>query len=76
MATPTIPETGFLRLPQIIGAPDAAPPIPPLIPVSRSAWWAGIKKGRYPAGVKIGPKTTAWKVQDIRRLIEELGGAQ
>lgn len=76
MATPAIPETGFLRLPQIIGAPGATPPIPPLIPVSRSAWWAGVKSGRYPASVKLGPKTTVWKAEDIRRLIEDVGGAQ
>jgi len=41
-----IPEAGFLRLHQIIGNPKADPPIPALIPVSRSTWWAGVKDGR------------------------------
>jgi len=64
-----LPETGFLRLPHIIGDPRANPPIPALIPVSRSSWWQGVKAGRYPAAVKIGPRCTAWRVEDIRALI-------
>lgn len=65
-----LPETGFLRLHQIIGNRKAVPPIPALIPVSKSAWWAGIKKRLYPQSVKLGPRTTAWRVEDIRALIE------
>ena len=65
-----IPAAGFLRLHQIIGNPKAAPPIPALIPVSRSTWWAGVKAGRFPKSVKLGPRTTAWRVEDIRALIE------
>lgn len=64
-----LPETGFLRLPQIIGNPDAQPPIPPIIPVKKTAWWAGVKSGRFPKPVKLGPRTTAWRVEDIRNLI-------
>ncbi|MRR53974.1 MAG: AlpA family phage regulatory protein [Deltaproteobacteria bacterium] len=67
---PTLPETGFVRLPHIIGNPKANPPIPPIIPVSKSTWWAGVKSGRYPQPVKLGPKITAWKISDIRALIE------
>lgn len=65
-----LPPTGFLRLPQIIGDPKAEPPIPALIPVSKSTWVKGVRSGRYPASVKLGPRTTAWKVEDIRALIE------
>lgn len=64
-----LPETGFLRLSQIIGNPKAEPPIPPVIPVCKSAWWAGVKSGRFPKSVKLGPCTTAWRVEDIRALI-------
>jgi len=70
-----LPTTGFLRLPQIIGNPNATPPIPPLIPVSKSTWWAGVKSGRYPTGVKLGPRMTAWKVEDITSLLDALSGA-
>lgn len=64
-----LPESGFLRLPQIIG--DAERGIPAVIPVSKSTWWAGCKAGRYPKPVKLGPRTTAWNVADIRALIEQ-----
>lgn len=68
-----LPQTGFCRLPQIIGDPEADPPVPPIIPVSRSAWWAGVASGRYPKSVKLNKRTTAWRVEDIRQLIKELG---
>lgn len=67
-----LPETGYLRLPQIIGDPNATPPIPALVPVSRSTWWSGVKLGRYPQPVKIGTRVTAWSVEDIRALIERM----
>lgn len=66
----TLPDTGFVRLPQIIGDAKSQPPIPAIIPVSKSTWWFGIKTGRFPRPVKLGPRTTAWRVEDIRQLIE------
>jgi prophage regulatory protein len=59
------PASGFLRLKSII-----APHGP--LPISKSTWWAGCASGRFPKPVKLGPRTTAWRVDDIRRLIEEL----
>lgn len=65
-ATPTapvanaLPPDGFVRLPQVLA----------VIPVSKSTWWAGCKSGRYPQSVKLGPRTTAWRVSDIRKLIQ------
>lgn len=64
-----LPETGFLRLPQIIGDPKAEPPIPAIIPIKKSCWWDGVKSGRFPKPVKLGPRVTAWRVEDIRALI-------
>lgn len=54
---------GFLRLPQVLS----------YIPVGKSSWWAGIKEGRYPKGVKLGPRTTAWRCEDIAALLDSLG---
>lgn len=71
-----LPETGFLRLYQIIGNRKTDPPIPPLYPVSRSTWWSGVKFGRFPKPVKLGPRITAWTVEDIRALIESKAIAQ
>jgi prophage regulatory protein len=62
----SLPQTGFVRLSSIIG-PNGP------IPVSKSTWWQGIKDGRFPKPVKLGAKTTAWRVEDIRALIERLG---
>jgi prophage regulatory protein len=68
----TLPETGYLRLPQIIGDRTANPPIPAVIPVGKSTWWAGVKSGRYPQPVRtLGQRITAWRVEDIRALIEQ-----
>jgi prophage regulatory protein len=69
----TLPTTGFLRLHQIIGNAKASPPIPALIPVSKSTWWAGTRTGRYPKPVKIGARAVGWRVEDIRAMIERGG---
>lgn len=61
MKNKTFPETGYVRLSQIV---------PHIIPISKSTWWAGVKSGRFPQPVKLGPRTTAWRVSDIRDLIE------
>jgi hypothetical protein len=67
----SLPETGYLRIRQIIGDKKSNPPLPPIIPVGRSSWWDGVKKGKFPKPVKISERTTAWKVEDIRALIEK-----
>ncbi len=66
-----LPETGYLRLSHILGNRKSIPPTPPLIPVSKSTWWDGVKSGRYPKPIKLGPRITAWRVADIRQLIEQ-----
>lgn len=57
-----LPAEGFVRLAQIIG-PDGP------IPVSKTTWWRGVRDGTYPAPVKLSANVTAWRVQDIRRLL-------
>ncbi|QVW35338.1 AlpA family phage regulatory protein [Geobacter sulfurreducens] len=70
----SLPETGYLRLAQIIGNPKANPPILPIIPISKSTWWDGVKKGRFPKPVKpFGDRITLWRVEDIRALISATG---
>ena len=68
MKTKTYPEIGFLRLPDIIGDREN----PGIFPVSRSSWYKGIAEGRYPKPVKIGERTSAWRVEEIRKLIDDL----
>jgi len=57
------PKEGFARLPQVLS----------VFPVSKSAWYEGIASGKYPASTKLGPNTSAWKVEEIRKLIRETG---
>jgi prophage regulatory protein len=69
-----IPSVGYLRLRQILGDPQADPPLPAIIPIGRTSWWAGVKSGKYPKPVKLGPGTTVWRVEDIRALIQRGNG--
>jgi hypothetical protein len=41
------------------------------IPVSRSTWWAGVKSGRFPQPVFLGPRLPTWREEDVCKLIEE-----
>jgi prophage regulatory protein len=54
-----LPETGYLRLPQILR----------FIPIGRSTWWKWVAEGKAPKAIKLGIKTTAWRAEDIRSLI-------
>jgi hypothetical protein len=70
-----LPETGFVRLTIIIGDKKAKLPIPAIIPVSPATWWRGVKSGKYPPAVKLNKRVTAWRVEDIRALIDSMGSA-
>ena len=41
------------------------------IPVSRSAWYEGVKTGIFPKPIKFG-RAVLWRQSDIDRLIAEL----
>jgi len=75
VTTHQLPEKGFVRLRQLLGDKKAIPPTPPIIPIGRTSWLNGVKSGKYPKPVKLGERTTAWRVEDIRALIVKLGGA-
>jgi predicted DNA-binding transcriptional regulator AlpA len=64
MNKPTFPSSGLVRLSAILA------PFGP-IPVSKSTWWAGVRDGRFPQPLKLGPRTTVWRVEDIRALFGE-----
>ena len=55
-------DFGFLRLPDVLK----------LFPVGKSTWWAGVKSGKYPQPVKLSSRCTAWRVGDVRALVESL----
>jgi predicted DNA-binding transcriptional regulator AlpA len=60
---PILPATGFLRLDQVLR----------LIPYKKTAWYAGLKAGRFPKPVPLGPRARGYRAEDIRALIERLG---
>lgn len=55
-----LPSTGFLRLRQVLK----------VFPVGESTWWRKVKEGVYPQPVKLGSRTTAWRVEDIVSLMK------
>lgn len=60
MEITNLPTTGYVRIDAVLA----------VIPVGKSTWWQGVREGRFPQPVKLGPRTTAWRVEDIRQFIE------
>jgi predicted DNA-binding transcriptional regulator AlpA len=58
-----LPDAGFVRLPTVLS----------VYPCGKTTWWNGVKSGRFPKPVKLGPRMTAWRVEDIRALIDHTG---
>ena len=61
--TQTASSVSLYRLKQVLAR----------IPVSRSAWFAGVQAGRYPRSYSLGPRTTVWRSDDIDRIIAAVG---
>ncbi len=59
----------LVRISEVVGNPKHGQP--GLLPISRSAWWAGVKDGRYPQPIKLGAKTTCWKLSSVLALLDK-----
>ncbi len=59
----TLPDYAYLRLQQVLA----------IIPVSRSAWYLGITTGKDPAPIKLGERTSVYKLSDIKKLLADIG---
>jgi len=57
------PRSGHVRLHAILAHKGP-------IPVSKSTWWLGVKQGRYPKPLKLGPRITVWRAEEIWALVE------
>lgn len=55
-----LPQEGFVREPIVLN----------VLGISSSTLWRRIKAGAYPRPIKLAPNTSAWRVKDIRTLIE------
>lgn len=60
-------EDRLLRLSDIIRVKGSEKE--PMVPVSRSTWYAKVKEGKYPQPIKLGPRTTCWRESEIKKLI-------
>lgn len=61
MNNSTFPVEGFVRLPQILS----------FLSISKSCFYKGIREGRFPAPVKLTVRTSAWRVSEIRKIVED-----
>ena len=59
-----LPSEGYVRLPTVLT----------VIPIGKSTLWKRVADGEFPQPVKLGKRTTAWRVEDIRKLVERLSG--
>lgn len=64
VVSPSLPPEGFVRLPVVLQ----------ILGIGKTSWWCGIRDGRFPKPVKLGPRTSAWRVEDIRALIAGFAG--
>ena len=51
-------EGGLIRLKTVLQ----------LLQISKSSYYAGIKTGRFPPPIRLGPRTSAWRLDDIKAL--------
>lgn len=63
---PVLPETGFLRLADVLR----------FVPVCRTAWYNGVKSGRFPQPVALGKRARGYRVEDVRALIDRLNAGE
>ena len=58
---PSLPETGFVRQKLLLR----------FVPFSKSTLWRRVGEGTFPSPVKLSEGITAWRVEDVRRWINE-----
>lgn len=66
--TTNLPNTGLLRLSQILTA----------VPVGKSTLWKMVQDGRFPAPLRpspLGPRVTVWRASDVHAWLEQAGKA-
>ena len=58
-----LPDTGFLRQPQVLA----------FVPISKSTLWRRVQARTFPEPVKLSVRVTVWRAEDIRRWIDSHG---
>lgn len=62
-----ITQSVFYTIHDILGESKGSVPI---IPVSRSTWYKGVKSGRFPKPASTGGRKAVWRRADIDALVE------
>ena len=65
-STPILPPTGFLRLNQVLQ----------FVPIGKTAWYNGVKEGRFPQPIQLSARTAVYRAQDIAALIDKISQGQ
>ena len=58
---PVLPQTGFLRQPQVLA----------FVPISKSTLWRRVQARTFPEPMKLSVRVTVWKAEDIRAWIAQ-----
>ena len=61
----SLPTSGYVRLSAIL-----APRGP--LPISRSTWFAWRRDGRAPSPIKLSPRITAYRAEDVHALLAQI----
>lgn len=59
-----LPDSSMLAIDEVLA----------LVGISRSTWYAGIKAGRYPPSIPIGPASPRWALGEIRKVTSGIYG--
>ena len=61
-----LPDTGFLRQPQVLA----------FVPISKSTLWRRVQARTFPEPVKLSERVTVWRAEDIRQWIAVQAGGR
>ena len=56
-----LPDDAIIRLPDVLR----------LYPISKSAWWQGVKDKRFPAAIPLGVRARGWRLGDVLALTKD-----
>lgn len=62
-ALPGLPETGFIRLPQVLH----------IASFSRATLWRRCAAGTFPKPVRLSANISAWRVEEVRAWVDMQG---
>ena len=69
-------DVRFVRAAEIVNRPAKGnrPASRGILSISASAWWAGVRSGIYPPGIKLSPRVTVWRLADVEAVADQASG--